>query len=63
MTGGERDDARAKLQQRDELVDEYEMPEMIGAELRFEAVGGLALRTRHHAGIGDDHIEGFSPRE
>ena len=48
---------------RHELVDEHEMAEVIGSELRFETVGGLALRTRHYAGIGDDHIEGFALRE
>jgi hypothetical protein len=39
------------------------MAKVIGSELRLETVGSLALRTRHHARIGDDHIEGFALRE
>jgi hypothetical protein len=37
--------------------------DLFGSELRLEAVGSLALRTGHHARIGDDHIEGFALRE
>ncbi len=33
------------------------MAEMVGAELRLEAVNGLAIRAGHHAGIGDDEVE------
>ena len=39
------------------------MAKVIGSELRLETVGSLALRTCHHARIGNDHIEGFALRE
>src|SRR6266404_6152855 len=39
------------------------MTQVIGSELRFEAVLRLALRTGHHAGICDDRVEGFAARE
>src|SRR5580704_9167492 len=40
-------------------VDEYKVTQVIGAELRFKAVGGMAKRCGHHTCIRDDHIEGF----
>src|ERR1700722_11299299 len=36
------------------------MAEMIGAELRLKSVGGVAERCGHHAGVGDDGVEGFA---
>src|ERR1700745_3684718 len=39
------------------------MPKVIGAKLRLEAVLSLALRTRHHARIRDDHVEGLAARQ
>ena len=36
------------------------MAQMIGAELRFEAVRGMAERCGHYSRIGDDHVEGFA---
>lgn len=36
------------------------MPEMIGAELRFEAIGRVSERRMGNAGIIDDGIEGLA---
>ncbi len=33
------------------------MTEVVGAELGFEAIGGLALRAGHHAGVPDYDVE------
>jgi len=63
MSGGRKDDdACARLQARHEAIDEYKVAEVIRAELRLEAVGSLALRTGHHARVGDDRIELLSLR-
>jgi hypothetical protein len=34
--------------------------QVIGAELRFEAIGCVAERCGHHSRIGDDHVEGLT---
>ncbi len=39
------------------------MTEVIRAELRFEAVGRGAFRTRHHTGVGDDRVERLAFRD
>ena len=43
---GQVDQARARLQQRGDAVDEDEMAQMVGAELGLETVGGLTLAGR-----------------
>ena len=45
---------------RRDAVNERKVAQVIGAELCFEAVGGMAKRCGHHARIGDDHVEGFT---
>ena len=42
---------------RQEEVREREVPEVVGADLHLEAVGGPLLRDRHHAGVVDQHVE------
>ena len=37
--------------------DEQEVAEVVGAELRLEAVDGGALRAGHHPGVADEHVE------
>ena len=59
---GQIDQPRARLQQRGDPVDEHEMAQVVGAELGLEAVGGLALRAGHDAGVGDDDIERLAGR-
>ena len=54
---GEAHKATARAQQRCDLVHEHEVPEVIGAELRFKPVFGFAKRRGHHASIGDNDIE------
>src|SRR5580692_13151527 len=60
---GERDDSSTGIQNRHEPIDEHEMSQMIGSELRFEAVLCLTLRTRHDSRVRDNHIEGFGARQ
>ncbi len=36
---------------------EFEVPEMVGAELDFEAVGGPAQRCEHHPGVVHQHVD------
>ena len=55
--GGEGDEAAAGLEERRDAVDEDEVAEMIGAELGFEAVGGVAEGGGHDAGVGDEDVE------
>jgi hypothetical protein len=43
--------------QRSNAIDENEVSQVIGAELRFEAVCGVSERSRHHACIGNDYVE------
>jgi hypothetical protein len=43
---GEDDDSRARLEKRHEPIHEYEVPEVIGSELRFEAILRLSLRRQ-----------------
>ena len=54
---GQIDEAAAGAQQRSDAVDEDEVAEMIGAELRLEAVGGAAEGSGHDPGVGDDDVE------
>src|SRR6266852_1932823 len=41
-------------------VHQDKMAQMIGAELRFKAVRGMAKRCGHHSRISDDHVEGLT---
>ncbi len=50
---------RLSLQRVEETTGQSEMPQMIGAELEFEALFGPELRWRHHTGIVDQQIEAF----
>jgi hypothetical protein len=45
---------------RRDAVNEDEVAQLIGAELCFKAVDGMAKRCGHHARVGDDHVEGFT---
>jgi hypothetical protein len=61
VTGGRYiDEAAASTKKRHDAIDEDEVAEVIGAELRFEAVGGVTERRGHHAGVGDDDVERFA---
>jgi hypothetical protein len=44
-------------------VDQYKVAQVIGTELRLEAVGHTAKRGGHHTRIGDNNVEGFSFRQ
>src|SRR5215467_11952805 len=57
------DQTAARLDERRDPVHEDEMAQMIGAELRFKTVQGLAKRRGHHAGVGDDDIERLASRQ
>ena len=48
----------ARLQQGRDAVYEGEVAEVVGAELRLEAIGRAAERACHDARIGDDHVKG-----
>ena len=37
------------------------MTEMVGADLRLEAVGGHRVRDGHHAGVVDQDVDGVHP--
>ena len=39
------------------MPGEREVAEVVGAELQLEAVGGLAARRHHHAGVVDEQVE------
>src|SRR5258708_23438572 len=43
-----------------DTVDEYEVPQMIGAELHFKAVRRMTKWRGHHSCISDDYVEGFT---
>ena len=51
------DEPRAGLHQRRDAVDQHEMAEVVGPELRLEPVRRLAEWRRHDARVGDDEIE------
>src|SRR5262245_20223812 len=58
--GREIDQAAACAKQGRDAVDENEVAEVIGAELRLEAVARLRKRRGHDSGIGDDQVEGLA---
>ena len=61
MTGrGQIDQPSSGADKRGDAVNEHKVAQVIGAELCFKAVGGMAKRCCHHARIGDDHVEGFT---
>jgi hypothetical protein len=61
VTGGrEVDKASAVAEERCDAVDEDEVAEVVGAELRLKAVGGVSKGRCHYAGVGDDDVEGFA---
>jgi hypothetical protein len=50
-----------RLEQRQQLGDESDLAEMIGAELQLEPVGGRPTRgRRHHARVVDEEADGHS---
>src|ERR1700757_4454499 len=55
--GCEVDQPSAWSKKRRNFVHEYEMAEVIRAELRFESIFGMTEWCRHDTGIGNDHIE------
>src|SRR5215471_5815616 len=54
------DEASSSVDERRNPVDEHEVAQMIGAELRLKAVDRMAEWSSHHSRIGDYHIEGFA---
>jgi hypothetical protein len=44
-------------------VHQDKVAQMIGAELRFKAVRGMAKRCVHHSRIRDHHVEGLTLRQ
>ena len=51
------DHTGTRAKQRSDAVDEHKMSQVIGAELRLKTIGGVAERSGHHAGVGDDPVE------
>src|SRR4029077_5386458 len=51
------DQASPGADQRSNAIDQYEMAEVVGAELRLEAVHGVPKWSRHDSCIGYDHVE------
>ena len=58
---GEDHQSSALAHQRRNGINQDEVAEMVGPELRLEAVGGEPLRAGHDARIGDHHVEGLPP--
>jgi hypothetical protein len=48
---------RRRAQASEQQAGEREVAEVVGAELQLEAVGGLAVRRGHDAGIVDQQVE------
>jgi hypothetical protein len=59
--GGDVHQPSARRDQRRDAVRQNEMAEMVGPELRFEAIGGVPEGRPHRTGIGD-HGSQSSPR-
>src|SRR5580700_608070 len=57
------DQPPATANQRGNTVNQDKVAKMIGTELCFEAVDGVAERRGHHSGIGNDHIERLCLRQ
>src|ERR1700733_10931222 len=60
---GEIDQPCPRLHQRCDPIDQYEMAEMVGAELRLEPVCGLAGWRRHDARVANHEIERLAARD
>src|SRR6476620_6297549 len=58
--GCEIDQPSAWSKKRRNPVHQYEVAEVIRAELRFESIFGMTEWCRHDTGIGNDHIERFA---
>jgi hypothetical protein len=56
---GDGHDAAGDVPQQE--VGQREVPEVVGAELRLEAVDGLGLRHRHDPGVVDEDVEVAAP--
>ena len=54
------DEASSRGNERRNPVDQGKVAQVIRSELRFEAIGGVAERCGHDAGVGDDHVEGLT---
>ena len=52
-----RDDASLGSNRLEQPPGEREVPQVIGAELHLEAVGGVAARDGHDPGVVDEHVE------
>jgi len=46
---------------RSNPVDQYKVAQVIGAELRLEAVSSTAKGGGHHTRVGDNNVERFAP--
>src|SRR5262245_40336990 len=55
--GGQVDQPATRADQRRKSIDQYEVAQMVGAELGFEAIGCMTEWRGHHAGIRNQHIE------
>src|SRR5882762_523523 len=58
--GCEIDQPSARSKKRRNPVRQYEVAEVIRAELRFESIFGMTEGCRHDTSIGNDHIERFA---
>ena len=58
--GREVDETPTSTDQRSDPVDEDKVSQVIGAELGFKSVSRMSKWSGHHAGIGDDNIEGVT---
>src|SRR5260370_4588104 len=58
--GCEIDQRSAWSKKRRNPVHQYEVAEVIRAELRFESIFGMTEWGRHDTGISNDHIERFA---
>ena len=56
--GRQRHHARAFRKRRRQATGQQHVPQMIGAELRFDVAHDAALRRRHDAGIVDEDVGG-----
>src|SRR5580658_1342421 len=57
------DQASAGANQRSNAIDQYEMAEVVGAELRLKAVRRVPEWSRHYSSIGYDHVESLPARQ
>src|ERR1700722_20937872 len=55
--GGKIHQPPAVLNQLRDAVYKDKVPQVVGSELRLETIRSLAEWGRHHASVGNDHIE------